>query len=246
MPTAESLSQGLANALACLATWGRREGTTCFPPRITPGDLKVRKDEDLHHWFESFVDHCLGGEPRACSIEEDIALAGFVSWEAQNILTAAAMHAIVTPGGCIDDLYAGACKAHYLRLDYHPNCLGSFLMEPSPHVHVGTSSVPRMFLGMGRSGNAVADFLEFIFRTYRHQQWLSWAQGVWRASAVEDCESEDPSPRIVAAFEAGQTGVLQQHHAIHMRRWKEYLLRAKESWFIPRCEGTCVEVLAYP
>ena len=66
---------------------------------------------------------------------------------------------------------------HYLRLDFDLENLGPLLKEAQPHVHSRPAREPRLNAPLGSGGNVVVDFIEFIFKTYRHAEWHAWAKG---------------------------------------------------------------------
>jgi hypothetical protein len=133
------------------------------------------------------------------------------------------------------------------RLDLNYETLGDPFSHPLAHVHVADEAHPRFALDGGTSGNVIVDYLEFLYRNYASDKWLTWARRQWLAKGGADVkdDEDDPFERIVKAFIEAQFGVLETHAQI-ISRIKKILRDAKDSLFSAHMQGADRGILEYP
>jgi hypothetical protein len=93
----------------------------------------------------------------------------------------------------------------YLRLDYDQRQLGPMFKEPAPHIHVVVDGEPRFPACRTSADLPVADFVDFIFRNYRHAGWTRWLYEQWFDRFVTRDE-DDVFELIDGAFRGAEGG----------------------------------------
>ena len=242
MPPA--FSPAVQNALEILKST-RRKNWGGFPRGWDAGKGRISTTESLHDWFKRCVDRGLGGQIEDCTIEDNLAVFVVVHWRHQ-LVSYINFQALVTIDASLVDFYLDdkqAIRAHYLRLDYDLNSLGEMFREPAPHIHVRPDGEPRHSFVPGQY--AVVDFFDFLYRNYCYQQWLTWADTVWRMEAGIRGLNADILERVQDSFKAGNyEAVKQNDHTLKFMKtaWRTARNKLSEGFEISTRE---LEVLSY-
>lgn len=169
----EHYSSGSSNLHSALVSAGG-------PIRRFPGKYRdTRVNGALHGWFRRVVREQLDDHPDACVIEPNIAVLADLEVPTGDLIEKASIQVIVTQSGSIEEYCLnedGAIQAQYLRLDFDLGCLGPMFKESLPHIHVKPDHEPRFSL---HTRNVVAEFIDMIYRNYKHDLWMDWASLVW-------------------------------------------------------------------
>lgn len=242
-----TFSDGTDNVLLKLKPWGRPRGSVTFP---SDGDILAARwhpsDMTVDDWFRRCVDTIFQGNPYNCAVADNIGLIASIRWEHKTELVYANFQTIIVLAEDLESLYLGEClPCQYMRLDMDLDNLGPLFKEPLPHIHSSTRREPRFAFNMGDSGNLLMDFLEFVYKNYRYDDWIRWVGEVWRKKAPDAGEPDDPLFPIMAAFQNGKAGVLREFEDA-LQRMKEYLRDAKDSAYPLRLNKEWPELLNYP
>ncbi|MGD0898516.1 MAG: hypothetical protein ABR915_11815 [Thermoguttaceae bacterium] len=232
-----------------------KDGTALFPRNLDTGGARRQPDETVHHWFRRLVDDYADSRPKACAVEDNIAVFAALQWRHMT-LTCASIQVIVARCD-LDDFYLAdpadpadaryLRDAQYLRLDLDYETLGDLFSHPLPHVHVGEGFSARFALDGGNSGNIVADFIEFIYRHHVPLKWRRWAEREWNRhfAALAGDEDDNPLPRILEAFDSNQFDILKQMSR-ELAEIRTVLRHRKDSFFALRMDGSDRELIEYP
>lgn len=234
-----SFSSGVDKVIEALRPHSR--ASTAFPAGLVADDARLGNGETLQQWFVRLVDGHCGRDPGGVALEENIALFASLRWQGDRLIWAS-VPALVCPCD-LSRFYADPeAGAIYLRLDLNYDTLGEPFSHPLAHIHVGGDGYPRFALDGGNNGNILLDYIEFIYRTYVPNEWLSWARRRWMgAPGAQEGEFEE----IINAFRENQFRVLRSH-ATTIQRMKKVLREAKDSLFAAHMAGTDREILEYP
>lgn len=188
--------------------------------RLFPANLLSPFFKDTAHLADWIAERVQQGD--APLLDEGIMLWGAVRWADAfqhpghpatiYALTHAEVHVVVATGeddATIEAVAEGASPFQYLRLDYDRTALGPMLKEPAPHVHVHIDGEPRFGGVRVNTDCPIADFLDFIFRNYRHTQWTEWLYDTWYMRFVQD-DADDVFDTIKLAYGASNLVVLTQ------------------------------------
>jgi hypothetical protein len=187
------------------------EGSRSFPTEIHVPRFKNKSD--LHGWVQELVRQDCPSE-----IAPGIIVCAAVTWGKSFVrldetakryaLKSAAVHAIIATNP--EDSSAAAIaeersEYQYLRLDYDQRQLGPLFKEPAPHIHIVVDGEPRFAACRIQEDLPIADFLDFIFRNYRHAEWARWLHGEWFTRFVEN-EEDDVFDLINSAYCGPESG----------------------------------------
>ncbi|RLC18895.1 MAG: hypothetical protein DRI57_07820 [Deltaproteobacteria bacterium] len=248
-----TFSEETDRVLLKLNTWGKPRGSLTFPGNYDISDGRWRYSAETSDvWFRRIVDTFFRGYPTCCAIADNIGMLALIKWEEKTNLVYANIQTIIVSGGDLesfylsDDLEKDRLRCQYLRLDLDMKSLGPLFKEPFPHIHSNPAHEPRFAFSFGDSGNVIMDFLEFIYKNYRYDEWMKWAENVWRKNAREAGEEDDPFEGIVYAFKAGKADLLQNRFSKDLKRLKSYLQQAKDSSYPLRVKKELRDLLNYP
>jgi len=243
------VSPGVDNVLRALDPGRQPEGRRSFPPRL-PRDAARYTDShgSTREWFREAVDaHVPDQQVARWAVEDNIFIFAVVEWEGYSSISFARLQAVVVNGGDVEDLYLlepgheDELDVQYLRLDFDLQNPGRIFKDPQPHLHSRPLHEPRF--GLPTDGNVVVGFLDLIYRNYKHEAWLGWAERVWSRRGGFGPEN-DPLPAIVAAFESGETGILRDQFSDHLGRLKN-LLREEADGYPLRVEPAWADLLTF-
>ena len=79
----------------------------------------------------------------------------------------------------LSEFLGGDGSHRYLRLDYDLTAVGPLLKEPQPHVHVEADGEPRFPVPVVHGDDLVGWFLDFVYRNFFYDVWITWAETVW-------------------------------------------------------------------
>lgn len=159
------------------------------------------------------------------SVDDGMLLWGSVSWDVKFAarrqetstfpLCRASVEVVIATGdeeATIEAVIEGRTPFQYLRLDYDLSALGSIFKEPAPHIHVHIDGEPR-FPGCYVLGDLpIANFVDFIFRNWRHKEWANWLYESWYDRFVEKDE-DDLFEEVSTAYAMSNLTVLQREDA---------------------------------
>lgn len=188
-------------------------GSRRFPKDGTAPRFK--SPQDLLDWLEQEDDL------RKFSVDDGMLLWGNVSWDkkfADRVqvpstfpLSHASVEVVIATGAeeaTIAAVIERCSPFQYLRLDYDPSALGPIFKEPAPHIHVHIDGEPR-FPGCHALGDLpIVNFVDFIFRNWRHEQWANWLYESWYDRFVKNDE-DDLFEKVRAAYAMSNLAVLQ-------------------------------------
>jgi hypothetical protein len=242
------IGNGAERLLHALHPGDQPAGTRSFPPRHHPPLIRAAGGESVPEWFRRCVKQDLGGDVGRLELEQNTGAFATVHWVNGTLLTAASLQFIVSEGGTLAEAYAGAeLPLHYFRLDLDAQTLGGLFSHPFPHVHVVPAEGGRFGPERPVPGNAVTDFIEFIYRNFHHDQWFSWAESVWDRDWVGRGRDPISNPFIplALAFEEAQWPIIRRHQT-DIQRLRTILNDAKDSAFPLRVPAEDAAILAYP
>jgi hypothetical protein len=222
----EHYSDGSSNLHSALVSAG---GTI----RRFPGKYRdTRVDGELHGWFRRVVREQFDDDPDACVIEPNIAVLADLEVPTGDLIEKASIQVIVTQGESIEDYCMkedGANQAQYLRLDFDLGCLGPMFKESLPHIHVKPDHEPRFAL---HTGHVVAEFIDMIYRNYKHDLWMVWASRVWHDELRRRGRNANTSVfmPVSEAFKASQIGYLISQSS-ELKQMKASWRAAREEMF---------------
>ena len=222
------------------------DGIACFPRDLDKYGSERQADEAIRHWFVRLVNDYSYGNPKACAVEDNIAVFAAVQWR-DRMLTYANIQVIVADCD-LDDFYLGvSAEAQYLRLDLDYETLGDPFSHPLPHIHVGGGCSARFALEGGNAANIVVDFLEFVYRHYAPGQWRKWVEHEWNRhfAAVATDEDENPFPPVMEAFDSSQFNILRDMPR-QLAEIKTVLRQCKDRFFTLQSNSFDRELLEYP
>jgi len=240
-----SLSDGVDKFLNVVRPYGGP--TTWFPKPLKNVDVRRVAGESLRDWFKRLVAQACDNKPGRVALEKNIAVFASLRWHKKQ-LTFANVQTLVTHCDLADYLDGSGGDAVYLRMDYDVESLGDLFTHPLPHVHTDGPSSPRFVLDGGDSGNVIVDYLEFIYRTYKTDDWIKWVRRVWGEELSQNPLGDgkaDPLKNILEAFKAGKIQSLRDR-AADLGRIKRVLRASKDQMFNGRADGKDRELLAYP
>lgn len=181
------LSPGAENLLTLLHPHRGTIGTGAFPSNWTRR-LSCAYSDSPSNWFVQSL-NSLSSDPAVCKIDESIAAFGLSSWRDGVELDYACVHIIVAVDSTIDDLYCDpSLPCHYFRMEADASQPGPLFKEAFPHIHVRLDGEPRFGLGAKCRTHVLQEFIEFIYRNYRHEEWMVWAR---HAYEVHKCCTPD-------------------------------------------------------
>jgi hypothetical protein len=229
------LAQRLPKVFEALATRG------CFPSVL--GDWSMAGGESVPGWFRRVVKTLPKGL-RSAQVDDGLALFFAVSQEGTKI-THASLVAVVTPHAPIDELLKANPKHFYLRADFHPTALGKPFREPLPHIHFAGDKEPRFKLDSMETGNVVADFVDFLYRTWFENQWERWSREVWtRWRAEHGISTPDPYDVIRKAYDLGKAEILKTKYSGEIENMKKAWRWAKDSSYQGRIDPELCRVIS--
>ncbi len=197
-------SPGATNILALLNPGRRPRGSSCFPRawKNHNGKGRIGKSESIRDWFVRCVDNILECDIQSCQSEENLAFFAVVKWTKKEVYFANCQ-ALIVHGGSLEEFYDGKCDdCQYHRLDLDMNQPGPLFKEPLPHIHSRPQRAPRFPGDRISADNIVVDFLEFIYRNYQYDKWMSWVRKTWEKEAGKGVD-DDTLSVIAEAFETG-------------------------------------------
>jgi hypothetical protein len=135
----------------------------------------------------------------------------------------------------------------YLRLDLDYGTLGPVGTHPLPHIHLSPDDPPRFTLDASNSENVIVDFLDFVYRHFFPEVWLSWAQRAWDRfykRANRDPE-RNPFGAIASAFAENELSVL---HTLtkEINELVAVLAEAKGEWCDLRINPADRRLMTFP
>jgi hypothetical protein len=226
-PLARLLAPRVPKVFETLVKGGR------FPD--ADGDWSLAGGESVPHWFRRVVD-TLPGKLRAAEVDRGLALFFIVDQQGTGIQRAS-LTAVVTPHTPIGELLKATPKHMYLRADFHPGELGKPFREPLPHIHLAGDKEPRVKLDSMETGNLVADFVDFLYRTWFPDAWESWSREVWRRwRAAHGMEGPDPYNVIKKAYNEGKAELLRRQFASELAHMKAAWRWAKDATYPGRLD----------
>jgi hypothetical protein len=241
------LSEGVERILACLHCQGRPRGNARFPKNYDLTKGRVEPGESLRDWFKRCVDDALNGEIELCRVEDNLALFLSLAWEGGDELTFIHCQALALNDGA--DLHTfydnGSGDAQYLRLEFNHKELGPVYSHPLPHIHGRPDGAPRFPMETSQSGNALIDFLDFLYRNFSHAVWLRWAQKTWSAELKRRNLGEDTFTAIQESFKAGQADLLVTNYREHLVWMKKAWRDEKDGMFPLRISSNFRDLLSY-
>lgn len=241
----QPFADAIATFLSTIRPWDRRS-ETCYPPKMSGGDSSRSGSGSLHEWFVKMVDQFCDGDPAVWALELNLAVFAHFRWNG-NQLIYANIQALRTTRELADYYCEESVGATYLRLDFDYETLGALFSHPLAHIHVGESKSLRFALDGGDNGNVIVDFLEWLYRTYAHRQWLHWVEREW-AKEFESSAGEgdvNPLPDILDASRTNQFHILKDHEH-QIQRIKRMLRRRKDEMFDLHMNGSDRVILEYP
>ncbi len=246
--TCRSFSPGADRFFEAIRPY-RGDGTVWFPRALRGLDTSRSEGDPLHSWFRRVVDGLGSQAPGSFALEENMGLLATIKWTSDSVLTYANIQVIVTDGS-LESYYCESDRAaFYLRFDSDETTLGEPFSHPHPHphIHLDGSLSPRFALDGGTSANVVVDFVEFLYRHYQPDDWLSWATKIWnRDFARRSLEPDQNSfPEILTAFRNGQLNTLRNYRS-ELGRLKQLLWADKERISPLRTDPFDRELLEYP
>jgi hypothetical protein len=198
--------------------------------------------------FVRCVNNAVGGDPRRCQVEEDLAVFAFIGWRDGDVLSSASIQAIKTIGVDIATYYSstGNHQVQYFRFDVERRT-GLIFTHPFPHVHYVPRSEVRYSLNGWQSRNAVVDFFEHIYLNCYNAEWSSWAESLWNQHWFQSGNAAQLSPfqTIVDAFRESQYPVLEQHER-HIQALKNVIRRKKDDSYRLRVDASRCALQGYP
>jgi hypothetical protein len=241
-------TQGSKNLLRALHPHHRVKGEAHFPLKPTAGGWRYSPSHnDIQSWFKDCVDRLLAGQPERCAIEENIAVFAEVGWDYSTSLERASVQVVVVLDGTVEDFYLGlASDCQYLRMDLDPQLIGPIFKEGLPHIHSRPLEEPRFSGLAGGSGNVVADFVEFVYRNYKHDEWLFWARQEWDKHCGIAVGLRNKFVPIVDAFKTGKVSVIQTTYRAELERLVGVLEKAKASEYPLCADKAMLALLRYP
>jgi hypothetical protein len=133
----------------------------------------------------------------------------------------------------------------YLRADFHPDALGKPFREPLPHIHLAGDKEPRVKLDSMETGNLVADFVDFIYRTWFPNEWERWSREVWRRWRAEHNRvGPDPYDAIRKAYAQGKAEILRREFADELANMKAAWRQAKDAAYPGRLDVELCNVIS--
>ncbi len=216
-----SFAHGVDAFLTRLSPHGQPEGERVFPEGVDRAIVRFQGSETIKGWFDRCVREFM---PDGLEVLEDnLAAFAIVSWKPTNELGFVTINVLKTECSLQDylDLTEEDLKKEewerfnqprYMRLDLDYGTLGPIGTHPLPHVHFSPQDPPRSALEKSHSTNVVVDFMEFIYRHFFQQAWLSWAERTWNRHYNDKKRNPERNPfrAIVSAFAENQIGVLQR------------------------------------
>lgn len=226
-----TFSASVDNILHLLRPQGSSQ--TRFPAKLDPNSTRMDSEETLHKWYSRLVSEFCQEEPTVSALEENIAVFIALFWDGKR-LVGANMCTLVTT--CDLEEYflerPEDCEEVYLRLDFDYGTLGHPFSHPIPHLHILGNLSPRFSLEVGRTGNVVMDYFDFLYRHYAPEKWRMWAESVWNKHYIETQRppQENPFRSIMDAFADSQIDVLRKH-SDSVQRLKRVLRERKDELF---------------
>jgi len=181
----------------------RRTGRVVFPPGLSEGSARRKPDQPAHVWIRRCAEEFGGVENVA--LEENLVLFMVVHLNDTKI-TYANLQALWTEVPAASFVQGTGAEMHrYLRLDHDPSALGPLLKEPMPHLHVEADGEPRFAVP---ASDAVAWFLDFVYRNFFYDRWIVWAQLAWD-DWCRDRERPNRWLRLVGAFNQSAIRIIE-------------------------------------
>jgi len=144
-----------------------------------------------------------------CAIDPSIAVFGVTQWENESELTYACIHALVAVDCTVEDLYCEpSLPCHYFRMEADRSKPGPLFKEAFPHVHVQLDGAPRFPLGTPERPHVIQEFIEFLYRNYRHDAWTQWARSAYQARACKNVEDIAEFDALADAYHMGNRAKL--------------------------------------
>jgi len=81
------------------------DGKSVFPPRLQGSHerkVRVRSTETVHDWFVRCVNDVLRGDPRDCTVEDNLALFLIVTWDVDRAISRISVQALCSEETLID------------------------------------------------------------------------------------------------------------------------------------------------
>lgn len=167
----------------------------------------------LHEWVQELV-----RQERPPEIAPGILVCAAASWGrafslpgesvTRYALESAELHAVIATNqedSTAEAIAEGRSGFQYLRLDYDQRQLGPMFKEPAPHIHIVVDGEPRFAACRTRVDLPISDFVDFIFRNYRHDEWARWLHEQWFDRFVTKDE-DDVFELIDGAFRGAEGG----------------------------------------
>ncbi len=196
------LYPGAENLLALLHPHGGKNGRGEFPKGWNQ-TLSRNSAATPGEWFVDCV-NALGIDPEYCTIDPSIAIFGVTRWEQETELTYACVHALVAVDTTVEHVYSDpSLPAQYFRLEADRSQPGPIFKEAFPHVHVHLDGAPRFSIGNPDRPHVLQEFIEFLYRNYRHDAWVQWAREAYEARVCERAEDIANFNALVDAYNKG-------------------------------------------
>lgn len=240
-------SPGATNILTLLNPGRRPEGAAYFPRvwKENHGKRRIGKSENVREWFVRCVDDMLDCDIQSCQLEENIAFFAVVKWM-KSALYFANCQTLIVHDGNLEDFYDG--RAHdrqYHRLDLDMNQPGPLFKEPLPHIHSQPQGPPRFPSHRMSAENVLVDFLEFIYRNYQYDKWMSWARKTWNKRANKRFD-DDTFSVMAEAFDTGHIVPALSHFREDLELLKRLLRKEKDERYPAlRIQSDILKVLNY-
>lgn len=241
----DRISPGVENVLWALDPKGAPSGSREFPIELNSEIPRFRGQASM--WLKEVVDVCLDKEISGICIEDNIGIIAQVKWNG-TFIDYACIHVIATPDNSITllDIYENQeISADYLRLDIDSTKLGKPFTHPYPHLHFATAN-PRLDFAIGDAGNVIVDFLDFIYRHYKHEMWWDWVECTCVQRSLQSGEVEIPLERIKAAYCDNQVSILNDELLPYLERIKVLIGGVKRDMYSLRLSENYHRLLRYP
>ena len=237
-------SLGANTLLEILHPGSRPDGRTVFPSAWDENSLRMGDVETIWDWFLRVVNHF--GDVAPFQIEENMACFVVVGWASQTI-NYINFQVVLSLEKTLEELYCDSSRADdllYFRLDYDFSALGEVFSHPHPHLHFQARDAPRFCLGEIGTGNAILDYLDFLYRNFYHAKWQRWAESVV-ARFDHDPKHDGEFSRVESAYKQSEHESLVQNHSAYLGKIKQALRVWKDKKYPLRIDtGTC-EIIGY-
>jgi hypothetical protein len=223
-------------------------GKRVFPPKPRITRISIPNTEDTDSWAKREL---LSDQQwlRNNVIEDNIIVDANISWDREMKIEEMSMQALVAIEGTFFETRSKQkekLRFQYFRFDYHQGCLGNLFSEAIPHLHVRPKREPRLCLSYHLRENAIVDFIEFLYRSYRWDDWKTWAKNVWEYSKYSRGSKIYSFDSICDAFRHGRFDDLAGGMSHSVALLKKALAEEKDRITSLRINTAHCSVLNYP